>query len=164
MSRSPPLPVCHSVWQLPCKHSSQQEFGKVLWPPSVLASTWSLSVLKFTTASRSASACIWFLHNGFFAVFSQLCWTLLLLAFQPASTSFSASTLDSVLLSVWSFTYARQYIVQRFCHHVCKRVVTFFLACLLVTVSSPSSNCQFSRWICRPTFLSKLKIVCSHVR
>ena len=98
-----------------------------------------------------------------FAVFSQLYWTLLLLAFQPACTSFSASTLASVFLSVWSFTSARQYIVQRFCHHLCKRVLTFFLACLPRTVSSPFSNCQFSRWICRPTCLSKLKLVCYQV-
>lgn len=133
-------------------------------PPPVLASTWSSSVLQFTTATRTAIACIRYLHNGFFAVFSQLCWTLLLLAFQPACTSFSASTLASVLLSVWFFTSASQYIVQRFCHHVCKRVLTFSLACLPGNVSSPLSNCQFSRWICRPTSLSKLKPVCYQIR
>ena len=41
-------------------------------PSSLLGSTWSSSVLKFTTASQSASAYIRFLHKGFCGVYATV--------------------------------------------------------------------------------------------
>ena len=98
----------------------------------------------------------------------QVSQTLHMLAVQPASTSVLASTSASVLPSVWSFTSARHYVVQRFCHHLCKCVTK----CLDVFSCFSASHCvvtlheppplKFCR-IHQPASLPKLKLVCYQV-